>query len=1675
MLTGLTVAYPLFISDRIFVTELKNNKQKRMHAQVLFIFFIIIALLSYNVYAVTNDGTIQQQEQTIIVSFVNVTYNVLPCENLDVITSLSQSFEDARYTWTLVSTTAVYYKDLAYILESFSDWNQQSIGIPWQIVSPGNNYTIKVSVETPAGTASAQETFTILPYTGTYSLEPKTPLVQHLNSKDAYTFKVGASNTDYACFTHDIYKDWYTYKDGQIFYDHYHAIAGHLNLVPRALAEGGIFNFTMEMRLINQNFQTSLNFSVIVEKPVANIQVDTTAPVKLYEPLVFSANSSYDPEGTDPNSEYFEWSCDNCIIENKNLKETNISFTYLGQNIVTLLYIPYKDVEKRKATASTSVVSVVNPMSVSFGKDSSVLQSCETPILSVIPSRPLYLPRYIWTVTKSSVPVPELTSYLNSVNANNGTLDYLSIVSSLIPMGNNVSIQVNATEQYYRSSSIITLVKQPYSDVLIKVSVGSMEGSDQQINSHNNVVVNVQSTSTSSSCVSDDVNQVYSLYDSAGTLVFQSKNNAAQFSFPERYFQVGGTFKFTAKVTYPNYPSLAVHQSISLYSQKPVVTIQSGDRVVKRMELFTMKPSLNYDPEESTLNYERFEWSCNGCTFSHANNAVTNVTIPDLGIYPMTLLYFPDYRYTLRNTSTTISITAVGEDIPMIQIHSQLPPVINPQNQIKIEAAVSDVDRLLKGLITFTWTILSQKTIVKQLPATSKLLPLIIQPNDLKEGTDYEFKLRARYISTLDLELNYSYTSVFAKTTVTPVLDKFSISPDTGFALDTQFQMACTGKSLSTDPLVNYRFEVFDQILNDFTILRTAGTENTFSTFLQQGNTMDQLKIRCVVMNSYGCQASNTATVTVAKIQGQTVKQIINQVQTIVESNRTSDSVSVAQSVTTLAQELQKSGNTEDLVQVQKIVGQMLTQISNQSISDISSDDVEKTVTILETLSRADTISSSAPVAYGIVNQILSSSDKALVSQKIINSVAQFVSNMIEGKPSDPVIVESTVNTIDVLRKAVTSKLSLSEEQTVISTNSFDMAVKLDYGSNLQNTTVSSLDGNIVNIPEIDSLVPDQQYSYELTVFKASINPYQFSNSSTSSSVLNFKLLSGNNKVPLSELKNPIEIVLNIQRSIEKNETNLYKHSCMYWDGGDEWNTYGCWLHNVTDTQIICRCNHTTSFASFIIYDPAAPNKSAAPLYIVSIFMNAGFAAFSASLLLLSIIFRKEQPIRSRHIVPFIGLSAILFESVLQGIVRNSLLVASKEASDYKPINNISYVLMVVVNPLVLVSLVVFFIQQVRYFFMNNLYEILNNDGKNATIIRLYRVLTSKVLFYVAAGVIWTVTTIYYLLFAILNVTGVMSAVDSTSTNAISYSAMSFVLAIFIVLAFLWDSLIVTSTKISKAIEQKKEEGTDTTIEAEMVSSTATSIRDHFGKDDPLKFRTETIFMTIAMLVLIVSYVLGLVDRYNTHSSANSPVKIIQAIFDWIYISFRIVSFGGYAIVTYFIAKYRQRTIMEKLLTSNNTTDSQSGGDILEQILNDSKGYALLKAYSRMEYSVENCLFYELLTKLRSENLVMTSTERTQSIQAIWDKYVKNGSDLEVNIGNKSKKSVQGLLDQTSQQVTADTFENVLLELYGEVMKNLSDTFIRMSGAPEYNKYIEFKQMHHELQSVSSFTDLIAK
>ena len=225
--------------------------------------------------------------------------------------------------------------------------------------------------------------------------------------------------------------------------------------------------------------------------------------------------------------------------------------------------------------------------------------------------------------------------------------------------------------------------------------------------------------------------------------------------------------------------------------------------------------------------------------------------------------------------------------------------------------------------------------------------------------------------------------------------------------------------------------------------------------------------------------------------------------------------------------------------------------------------------------------------------------------------------------------------------------------------------------------------------------------------------------------------------------------------------------------------------------------------------------------------------------------------------------------------------------------------------------------------------------------------------------------------------------------------------------------------------------------------------------------------MVCAIFVMTVSYIVGITDRFDSRASPNSAAKIIEFLFDILYLSLRIMAFGGLSTLVRLVQRtklHREhedyatlKQYMSELKTGTSTIESQ-----LQNLLRDEYGYLAISTYAKKEFALENIILWKRLEDVRSDNITASEDKRKKMLQDLYDDCIANGSPYECNIPSKVKKNYRALLGRTDDVSAADA-EEMFLNVSNELLVNICDTFTRFSVSPEYAQFMAVRAMSKEL------------
>jgi uncharacterized protein YqhQ len=120
-----------------------------------------------------------------------------------------------------------------------------------------------------------------------------------------------------------------------------------------------------------------------------------------------------------------------------------------------------------------------------------------------------------------------------------------------------------------------------------------------------------------------------------------------------------------------------------------------------------------------------------------------------------------------------------------------------------------------------------------------------------------------------------------------------------------------------------------------------------------------------------------------------------------------------------------------------------------------------------------------------------------------------------------------------------------------------------------------------------------------------------------------------------------------------------------------------------------------------------------------------------------------------------------------------------------------------------------------------------------------------------------------------------------------------------------------------------------------------------FSENDPLHFRTESLFIILTIILFIILYSVGIVSVMN-ESAAMSPIVITRTV---IQIFMEILAFGGYI----FIVTLNKYIILKRngyMIQENNEDNKTNNSEELLEMLRNELGYQVMYQYCQMEFSL---------------------------------------------------------------------------------------------------------------------------
>jgi len=732
---------------------------------------------------------------------------------------------------------------------------------------------------------------------------------------------------------------------------------------------------------------------------------------------------------------------------------------------------------------------------------------------------------------------------------------------------------------------------------------------------------------------------------------------------------------------------------------------------------------------------------------------------------------------------------------------------------------------------------------------------------------------------------------------------------------------------------------------------------------------------------------------------------------------------------------------------------------------------------------------------------------KSKLSTEAASSTLSVISNVFTSATSADSLVQQFVSMIMIgeVPKVITSKtlpfVKFTTTKIITVVSSFTLQNALNVNQFIGDDS-NKVELNITNIMRQYSGFSKPSGTSLVTYATNNKNDSYATSNPSSSGINEFKYFQSDKLVTLSDLTAPIQLGFSLNNYSKMMLSNgNYTISCRYWDETlNLWSSFGCSLGGIINGQASCLCTHTTKFSTFLEYKQQnltqAEIYSVANVYYAQIAFGALFTIISITVLILLVIFRKKQPVASRLGTPYLGMIALLIESVLiyiiqRGVLLDQLLGSNKQMweSELTAANYIGNITTIIVNTLNLTAIFSYVIQVVRFQMMKNLYELLStrDDKKRNKQMRGIRWATSTISFVTSIVIFTLINLAYWILWVVLVRVNVITSETYTNIVSISYTVIIFLFSVMITLITVYDfissskrerMLQIRRSKIlssmTNLIESKQEKKGKEKLYAPLIN-----LKKWMSEmDGPLYFRIEMLLYILCFVFMIIQQIIGLSSlqyRFKDESTFQKALLLdgISFIFEVLYTFTYILVFGGYPLLI--MANFKIRTWWKTRKSENEEVTVYESNTEMNVTLEDEKGYRLFEEYCEKEFSTENLLLYVFL----KENTAITSGSDIAGLShfllVLHENYIKDNAPSEVNIPAETKKLFRALMQVAQQQKGTEleeknsvsefkkqiqkTFENLFLH----ISMNLEDTFSRFVFSPIYEEHLKTREIRQDI------------
>jgi hypothetical protein len=407
--------------------------------------------------------------------------------------------------------------------------------------------------------------------------------------------------------------------------------------------------------------------------------------------------------------------------------------------------------------------------------------------------------------------------------------------------------------------------------------------------------------------------------------------------------------------------------------------------------------------------------------------------------------------------------------------------------------------------------------------------------------------------------------------------------------------------------------------------------------------------------------------------------------------------------------------------------------------------------------------------------------------------------------------------------------------------------------------------------------------------------------------------------------------------------------------------------------------------------------------------------AVRITLLIFCIVWRKEQPLKSRHPIP------ITFAVSFMLVYDSTLIFAMWTYANWWP-EYVQAVRFFYTIPLISTMFLAVNYQYIRYFTLRYLdnAKLSGSATSESTPVRFLRVLVSRQVVLVevlSIAVLFLISTVFIILCFVL---GPSSDVNLYLTRGTLMTTFFIIEVGFNGAVVIGLACICAAISLHDIIRHMPQLG----------------ISKYFGESDPYKYRLDGLINFILIIgYIFVMIIMVLPIGAPVISDPGAQVYwVIIRIANWIAQLCVFIGSGLSCVVTIARIKLQPKepideTEMQRLL--------RVGG----------KGVKLFEEYIKSEFSSENMLCYK-----KTVGYQRLSTRQLSSLaEEVYENYVKVGTLAEVNLPEKVRSSFERT---TFSEATEEQLQEMFRKLDEELTINLGDSYMRFKYTSTYKEQV---------------------